>query len=77
MKRVKNVKVKIFQGKSENEINNLEKEINEWLASDPKKDVIRSDISSSGIGKLQNQFVNSLVVLVWYEVRPKIKIGGF
>ena len=64
---MKNTKVKIFHGQGSNEIQNLEKKINDWLTLNPKISVLRSEISSSSIGKFQNQLLSYFIVLVWYD----------
>ena len=63
------MKVKIFQAFGKDEIQNLENEINNWLASNQKIAVIRSDVAAAGgIGSRDgDEYYQTLIICVWYE----------
>lgn len=62
------MKVKIFQAFGKNEIDNLEKEINDWFRSheDGSFELIDTTVTAAGVGD-ESETYQTLIVCIWYE----------
>jgi len=59
----------MFRGFGGDGIGKVEREVNDWLASNKKASVVKTETATTSVGNLHEEIYQCVVVSVWYEPR--------